>query len=105
MPVIHVKTRAGELREIEATVNQSLMEALRDHGIEDIEALCGGSCACATCHVYINERFRDRLPPLSDGESDLLDASDRRQAGSRLSCQIPLTTALDGIELEVAPAM
>jgi len=105
MAKITVKTRAGDTRTIEAQPNQSLMEALRDNGIEDIEALCGGSCACATCHVYVSNGFADRLPPMSIGENELLDGTDSRRSSSRLSCQIPLTQQLDGIELEVAPAM
>jgi ferredoxin, 2Fe-2S len=105
MPKINVRTRAGDTRSIEAQANQSVMEALRDNGVDDIEALCGGSCACATCHVYVDARFADRLPPLSAAENDLLDATDSRRPGSRLSCQLPFTAELDGLEVEVAPAM
>jgi ferredoxin, 2Fe-2S len=105
MVKITVRTRAGGSRTIEAKPGQSIMEALRDNGIDDIEALCGGSCACATCHVYIEDPFKDRLPPMSSAENDLLDAAESRRANSRLSCQIPLTQELDGIEVEIAPAM
>jgi len=90
---------------IEAPANQSVMEALRDSGIDEVEALCGGSCACATCHVFVDECFKHKLPPMSSAENDLLDATDSRRSGSRLSCQIPLTEELDGLEVEVAPAM
>jgi ferredoxin, 2Fe-2S len=105
MPKVIVRTRAGDTRTIDAQANQSVMEALRDNGIDDIEALCGGSCACATCHVYVDVKFTDKLPPLSAAENDLLDASDLRKPGSRLSCQIPFTAELDSLELEVAPAL
>jgi 2Fe-2S ferredoxin len=105
MPTITVRTRPGITRTIDAAANQSVMEALRDNGIDDIEALCGGSCACATCHIYVDDKFIDRLPPISAGENDLLDATDSRRPGSRLSCQIPFTVELDGLEVEVAPAM
>ena len=105
MPKVIVRTRAGNTRTIDAQANQSVMEALRDNGVDDIEALCGGSCACATCHVYVDAKFTGKLPPLSAGENDLLDASDLRKSGSRLSCQIPFTAELDGLELEVAPAL
>jgi len=105
MPKVIVRTRAGAIRSIDAQANQSVMEALRDNGVDDIEALCGGSCACATCHVYVDTKFTDRLPPLSAAENDLLDATDSRRPGSRLSCQIPVTAELDGLEVEVAPAM
>jgi 2Fe-2S ferredoxin len=105
MPIVIARTRAGTIRTIDTQVNQSVMEALRDNGVDDIEALCGGSCACATCHVYVDAKFTDRLPPMSAGENDLLDATDSRRIGSRLSCQIPFTAELDGLEVEVAPAM
>jgi len=105
MPKISVRTRNGEIRTLEAQTNQSVMEALRDNGVDEIEALCGGSCACATCHVFVSEPFLGKLAPMAEAENDLLDASDSRRAGSRLSCQIPLTDDLDGIEIEVAPAM
>jgi 2Fe-2S ferredoxin len=105
MPKVIVRTRAGDTRTIHAQDHQSVMEALRDNGVDDIEALCGGSCACATCHVYVDLKFIDRLPPVSSAESDLLDATEFRKTGSRLSCQIPLTADLDGLEVEVAPAL
>jgi ferredoxin, 2Fe-2S len=105
MPKIRVRTRNGDTRTIEAQANQSLMEALRDNGIDEIEALCGGSCACATCHVFVSDPFLDKLAPMGEAENGLLDASDSRRASSRLSCQITLTDDLDGIEIEVAPAM
>jgi 2Fe-2S ferredoxin len=105
MPRIIVRIRSGEIRTIDAQANQSVMEALRDNGVDDVEALCGGSCACATCHIYVDQRFMDRLPQQSSAENDLLDATDSRRPNSRLSCQIPLTEDLDGIEVEVAPAL
>jgi 2Fe-2S ferredoxin len=105
MPMIVVRLRTGETRRIDAAGEHSIMETLRDNGIDEIEALCGGSCACATCHVYIDDKFKERLPPMSAAENDLLDASDSRRANSRLSCQIILTEELDGLEVEVAPAM
>jgi 2Fe-2S ferredoxin len=105
MPMIVVRLRTGETRRVEAAAEHSIMETLRAGGIDEIEALCGGSCACATCHVYIDDKFKDRLPPLSAAENDLLDASDSRRANSRLSCQITVTQELDGLEVEIAPAM
>jgi ferredoxin, 2Fe-2S len=105
VPTIIVRTRAGDTRTIDAPANQSVMEALRDGGVDEIEALCGGSCACATCHVYVGEKFFDKLPPRSSAENDLLSASDFMRQNSRLSCQITLTSEIDGIEVEVAPPM
>ena len=60
-------------------------------------ALCGGCCSCATCHVHVDPAFKDKLPPMSEDENDLLDSSEHRIASSRLSCQVPLTPELDGI--------
>ena len=102
MPRLTVITRNGEQREVEAAAGISLMEALRDNGIDEILALCGGCCSCATCHVHIDPAFVDRLPPMSEDEDDLLDSSDTRDETSRLSCQVPLTDALDGLRLRVA---
>jgi len=102
MPTIHVTTRDGEQRIVEATSGRSLMENLRDGGIDDILALCGGNCSCATCHVHIAPDWLDRLPPMSADEDDLLDSSDDRDSTSRLSCQILVTDALDGLSVAVA---
>ena len=102
MPIVHVTTRAGEQRIVEATSGRSLMENLRDGGIDDILALCGGNCSCATCHVHVAAEWLDQLPAISADEDDLLDSSDDRRPDSRLSCQIPVTDALDGIAVTVA---
>ena len=102
MPTIHVTTRDGEHRIVEATSGRSLMENLRDGGIDDILALCGGNCSCATCHVHVAEDWLDRLSPMSADEDDLLDSSDDRDSTSRLSCQIIVTDALDGLSVAVA---
>ena len=65
------------------------MEVIRDAGIDELLALCGGCCSCATCHVHVDPDFAARLPPMSEDENDLLDSSDDRDETSRLSCQIP----------------
>ncbi|HQQ07933.1 MAG TPA: 2Fe-2S iron-sulfur cluster-binding protein, partial [Novosphingobium sp.] len=67
-------------------------------------ALCGGCCSCATCHVHIDGAFADKVPAMSEDENDLLDSTDHRDANSRLSCQIPLTDALDGMRVTLAEA-
>lgn len=104
MPRLLVTTRAGDLREIDAEANQTLMEVLRDEGLE-IEALCGGCCSCATCHVYIDPGFSGQLPAISEDEALLLDGSEHRVSQtSRLSCQIRLTDQMDGLSLTIAPA-
>ena len=103
MPTVTVTTRDGRTKEITAQSGRSLMENLRAGGIEEILALCGGCCSCATCHVYVEDEWLGALPPVSDDEDDLLSTSGARQSNSRLSCQIRITDALDGIAVTVAP--
>lgn len=101
MVQISLTDRAGEQRVIEADPGLSLMEAIRDSGVDELLALCGGCCSCATCHVYVEGT--DALSGPSDDENDLLDSSDHRTERSRLSCQISLTAALDGLRVTIAP--
>ena len=103
MPSIRVVTREGDERAIKAEAGLSLMEAIRDADIDELLALCGGCCSCAPCHVYVDPAFADRLPRISEDESDLLDSSDHRTDASRLSCQLPLGDALDGLRVTIAP--
>lgn len=103
MPKLIVVNRAGEERAVEADAGLTVMEALRDNGFDELLALCGGCCSCATCHVHVDAAFADKLPPMSEDENDLLDSSDHRTATSRLSCQVPLTDALDGLKVTIAP--
>lgn len=98
-----VMTADGKKRSIPFQAGATLMEAIRDAGMDELLALCGGCCSCATCHVHVDPGFADRLPPMSDDENDLLDSSDHRSATSRLSCQIPLTPELDGLRVTIAP--
>ncbi|MGN6268532.1 MAG: 2Fe-2S iron-sulfur cluster-binding protein [Sphingomonas sp.] len=102
MPQVIVTTREGEVHAVEGEAGLSLMEVLRDGGIDEILALCGGCCSCATCHVHVDPEFAAKLPPMSEDENDLLDSSSDREADSRLSCQIPFSDALDGIRVRVA---
>jgi len=88
---------------LETRAGHSLMEAMRDAGIDELLALCGGCLSCATCHVYIGGEHADRLEPMSADEDDLLDSSDHRRPESRLSCQIMLSDALDGLVAEITP--
>ncbi|MBE5073658.1 2Fe-2S iron-sulfur cluster binding domain-containing protein [Erythrobacteraceae bacterium E2-1 Yellow Sea] len=103
MPKLIVTTREGETRDIDAADGLTVMEAIRDNGIDELLALCGGCCSCATCHVYVDAEFADKLPALSEDEDDLLDSSDHRNATSRLSCQLPLTAEMDGLKVTIAP--
>jgi 2Fe-2S ferredoxin len=102
MPKLVVVNREGEEREIEAVKGRSVMEAIRDNGFDELLALCGGCCSCATCHVHVDPAFAEKLPPMSADENDLLDSSDHRDATSRLSCQIAVTDELDGLKVKIA---
>ncbi|SFS01460.1 2Fe-2S iron-sulfur cluster-binding protein [Sphingomonas jatrophae] len=102
MPQLIVTTREGEERTLEADAGLSVMEVIRDGGIDELLALCGGCCSCATCHVHIDPAFVDKLPAMSEDESDLLDSSDHRDATSRLSCQVMMSDALDGLRVRIA---
>ncbi len=102
MSKIIVQTREGDVLEIDAESGKSVMENLRDGGVEEVLALCGGCCSCATCHVHVDPGFASRLPPMSEDENELLDSSEYRNERSRLSCQIPFTHELDGLKVEVA---
>lgn len=103
MPKLVVVNRAGEEKEIQASAGVSVMEAIRDAGIDEMLALCGGCCSCATCHVHVDPAFVDQIKPMSEDENDLLDSTDHRNETSRLSCQIELTDALDGLKVAIAP--
>jgi ferredoxin, 2Fe-2S len=102
MPSITVIDRSGEARQVEAKNGLSLMEVLRDNGFDELLALCGGCCSCATCHIHVDAAYADKLSAISEDEDDLLDSSDARNAYSRLSCQVPVTDALDGITVTIA---
>ena len=78
------------------------METIRDNGFDELLALCGGCCSCATCHVVVDADYINRLPPMSMDEDDLLDSSDHRTLGSRLSCHISLSEELDGLSVQIA---
>jgi 2Fe-2S ferredoxin len=104
MVAIHVTNRAGEKHNLKGQVNQTLMEVLRDHSM-DVEAICGGVCSCATCHVFVEPSWAAKLPPLSSDELELVKSTDAyRENSSRLSCQIRLRDDLEGITITVAPA-
>ncbi|WP_168073859.1 2Fe-2S iron-sulfur cluster-binding protein [Caulobacter sp. SSI4214] len=103
MPTFNVLTREGQALLVAGDEGLSLMEVLKGGGVDEILALCGGSRSCATCHVYVDDAFLQRLSPMSSDEDDLLDSSDHRRSNSRLSCQIQVSDALDGMLVTVAP--
>jgi ferredoxin, 2Fe-2S len=94
--------RDGSEREVGVPALGTLMEALRDLDC-GIAAVCGGTCACATCHVYVAPGWEGKLPAQSSDERDLIRELQHRSDTSRLSCQVPLCAGLDGLRLTVAP--
>jgi ferredoxin, 2Fe-2S len=103
MPKLTVVNRAGDETTIEALKGTTVMEAIRDNGFDELLALCGGCCSCATCHVFVDPAFADKLSPMSEDENDLLDSSEYRNETSRLSCQLAITDATDGLKVTIAP--
>ena len=102
MPKLIVVTRDGEEREVNGGDGLSVMEVIRESGIDELLAICGGCCSCATCHVHVDPEFAAKLPPMSMDEDDLLDSSSDRDTRSRLSCQIAFTPDLDGLRVTIA---
>ncbi|MEA3040525.1 MAG: ferredoxin, 2Fe-2S [Sphingomonadales bacterium] len=103
MPKLIVVTRDGTERVVEARAGWSVMENIRDNGFDELLALCGGCCSCATCHVHVDAEWLERLRPIKDEEDELLDTSDHRAGNSRLSCQILFGPELDGLRVRIAP--
>ena len=87
----------GTERSVDAEPGSSVMQAAVENGIPGIDADCGGSCSCATCHVYVDSAWLDAVGPPNDNEDAMLSVSNDRQANSRLSCQIKITASLDGL--------
>jgi 2Fe-2S ferredoxin len=103
MAVVTITSREGVAVTVPAASGSSLMEIIRDAGLDELLALCGGCCSCATCHVYLDEDDLSRVAAMSADENDLLDSSDHRRPSSRLSCQVKFEAALDGLKLTIAP--
>lgn len=99
---VHVTDRDGAVHALEAPEGWRVMEVIRDYGLP-IKAECGGACACATCHVYVDQDWFERLIPPSDEEIDMLDEAFAVEDNSRLSCQILTSEALDGLTVTLAP--
>ena len=103
MAKLIVVTRDGAEHDIEGDTSLTVMENIRDAGFDELLALCGGCCSCATCHVHVEDGDKGAMPAMSEDEDDLLESSDHRVASSRLGCQVPLTPALDGLRVTIAP--
>lgn len=98
MPIVKYVLTNGSERAVEVAKGASVMQGAVQNGIREILADCGGGCACATCHVYVDPEFEDRLPPKSDIEDELLDGvAAERRSNSRLSCQLTMDASLDGL--------
>lgn len=102
MTTVIVTDREGVTHTLEGQVGWSVMEIIREANLP-IEAACGGCCACATCHVYVAEEWRDKLAEPAPDETMMLDEAFQVQENSRLSCQIKFTPALDGLAVRLAP--
>jgi ferredoxin, 2Fe-2S len=98
-----VTNREGERSALNVEPGLTVMEALRENGFDELMAICGGCCSCATCHVFVDPAALSKLPALSDDENELLESSSRRTEASRLACQITLSEALDGLHVTIAP--
>jgi ferredoxin, 2Fe-2S len=103
MASIIVTTRDGQEHVLPARPGLSVMEIIKDGEIDELLALCGGNCSCATCHVYVDAASVALTGSAGADEDDLLDSSDQRTPESRLSCQIAFTAAMDGLRVTVAP--
>ena len=89
----------GTERVVEATNGESVMEAAIKNSIPGIDADCGGACACATCHIYVDQAFMDKVGSPEDMEQSMLDFAENVQSNSRLSCQISVSDDLDGLKV------
>jgi len=98
---IFVTDLEGERHELEAVEGWRVMEIIRDYGLP-IKAECGGACACATCHVYVDPEWMDKISPMREEEEDMLDEANDVRENSRLSCQIILDESLDGFSVTLA---
>ena len=97
MPKITYIEHSGKSHTIEVANGLSVMEGAVQNNIPGIDADCGGSMACATCHVYVKEEWFNRLPKKEDGEEDMLDMAFEPKKNSRLSCQLMVSDQLDGL--------
>ncbi len=98
---IFVTDQNGLKHELEAIAGWRVMEIIREHGLP-IKAECGGSCACATCHVYVDEAWMNKIPHMREDEEEMLDEAFNHEDTSRLSCQIIMDEELDGLCVTLA---
>ena len=101
MPKITYVEHNGKSHTVEVPNELSVMEGAVQNSIPGIDADCGGACACATCHVYVDEKWQNKLPKKIDAEQDMLDMAFEPNNFSRLSCQITVTNDLDGMVVKM----
>ena len=101
MPKITYIENTGNSKTIEVANGLSVMEGAVQNDVSGIDADCGGGMACATCHVYVNEEWKDKLPAKEDGEEDMLDMAFEPKQNSRLSCQLVVSDELDGLVVNI----
>lgn len=94
-------THDGEKHEIDAENGQSLMTAAIDNDVPGIDADCGGACACATCHVFVDSQWLNQVGEQGEMEQSMLEFAENVQDNSRLSCQIPISSALEGLTVKL----
>ena len=99
MPKIIYKDNQGNSKTIEVEKGLSVMEGAIQNNIPGIDADCGGSMACATCHVYVEEKWLNKLPNAEEGEVDMIDMAFEPKKNSRLSCQLIVSDEIDGLEV------
>lgn len=99
MPKITFVDHTGEERTLDATIGETVMETAIKNAVPGIDADCGGACACATCHVYVDDAFMAKVGQPEDMEQSMLDFAENVQDNSRLSCQITVSDALDGLRV------
>jgi 2Fe-2S ferredoxin len=102
VPTLIVTDTKGVTRSVQSAPGRSVMEVIRTNGFDDLLALCGGCCSCATCHVHVDPDDFAKVGSPNPDEADLLDGSSELSPTSRLSCQIAFTDALDGLRVTIA---
>ena len=104
MPRVTFVSFDGRPTTVEVPSGESVMRAAVDHGVVGIDGDCGGQCACATCHVFVEPAWRERVGPRTAREDEMLNFAAELQEGSRLACQIAMTEALDGLVVQMPQA-
>ena len=99
MPKITYKDKLGNSKTLEVEKGLTVMEGAIQNNVPGIDADCGGSMACATCHVYVEEKWLSKLPKAEEGEIDMIDMAFEPKKNSRLSCQLIVTDEMDGLEV------